>query len=186
MKYFWGILILIAAISCKDPIEELTEAPLSVELEFDEKEYKDHQTEAAGFEFDIAEQTTVSYRYTYYFQGTPFLAVMMGESRGDSFPTTEQFYALFQKGLVNFATPANLNGITLIFALDSITQFSSKFGPQTDSEFEIDEIVQLTNAEGVPILKYKASFDCRLYDQNGGNMKKISGKIIGLFQKYQK
>jgi len=96
-------------------------------------------------------------------------------------PSEEAFRAFFAVGNVNYS-PNNLDGIMIEHRAADGTMWTTDKGTadQTGSLFKI-EAVKETN-DSYQNIKVYATFNCKLYDDNGNSKTLTNGKFVGYFE----
>lgn len=96
----------------------------------------------------------------------------------------DDFRQFFYPGNHNFSTHPD-SGIVVVFGTNSNTNYSSGSGSdQTGSNFLVTDTLTETDAMG-PYFKFKALFNCKVYDQLGNQKIITNGMVVCKFQPYQ-
>lgn len=114
---------------------------------------------------------------------TTFISIYIGTLYlpGGGSPTNEEFSAFFKTGTLPYS--ANLlNGIEIRYWDEDNTMFSTAFGTanQNNSTFMFDELKEEPFYNRMNI-KFKASFDCYLYDESGNFITLTNGVYVNYF-----
>ncbi len=70
------------------------------------------------------------------------------------------------------------DGVYINYSPDGITNYSSEWGAQTGSTFNITEFIENSGSESAYI--FKAEFECMLYDEDGNSIELKSGLYRGI------
>jgi hypothetical protein len=105
---------------------------------------------------------------------------------GTSHPDTAAFRMFFAPGTVNYSSavaPAHINGIVIEHKDDSGVMWASDKGSanQTGSVFTIVSSKQVFSF-GDQQMKIYATFNCKVYDDNGNSKTLTNGKFVGYFE----
>ncbi|MBO6516109.1 MAG: hypothetical protein JJ975_06135 [Bacteroidia bacterium] len=97
------------------------------------------------------------------------------------FPDKGEFLSFFQKGSVPFSKDAE-DGIEIWFNDGKGTSWSTSkgTGDQTGSTFNFEVISDFSGFD-VWTVKYRASFTCTLYDDDGNSVELTNGKSMAFF-----
>lgn len=117
--------------------------------------------------------------------GMPYIDVGKGLFLG-SFSATEQaFKNFFPVGSFPYSAPNSMEGIHIVWVdkNEKIWETNNNPGTQTGSDFSITSVEDYHNIFGAYVVKFSATFNCKLYDDAGNSITLTNGKIIGEFQK---
>lgn len=96
----------------------------------------------------------------------------------------DDFRQFFYPGNHNFSTHPD-SGIVIVFGTNSNTNYSSGSGyDQSGSNFLVTDTLTETDALG-PYFKFKALFNCKVYDQQGNQKIITNGTVVCKFQQFQ-
>lgn len=129
------------------------------------------------------ETSTASYDYGFSGGTATYFSVAKGtiHTPGIGRPDENAFRAFFVVGNVNYS-PDNLNGIKIKHRdSDGIMWTTDKgSGNQTGSVFKIEAVKETNN--GYQNVKVYATFNCKLYNDNGNSKTLTNGKFVGYFE----
>jgi hypothetical protein len=117
--------------------------------------------------------------------GMPYLAISKGLFIGSLSATEESFKNYFLPGNYLYATPGSYEGIDISWVDKNAKEWhsSSSPGTQTGSNFSIESSEGYHDLLGNYVVKFTATFNCKLYDDAGNSITLTNGKFVGEFQK---
>lgn len=94
-----------------------------------------------------------------------------------------QFFAVGQQAYSSASSPADLNGIVIEHRDDNGVTWKSNKGTadQTGSVFSIESSKEVISF-GDQQMKIYATFNCKVYDDNGNSKSLTNGKFVGYFE----
>ncbi len=141
------------------------------------------------FAFDQASGNLISWTNYSIFSNSDtnsvIFEIIRSKLKGISDPmNVDDFRQFFYPGNHNFSTNPD-SGIVIVFGTNSTTSYSSGLSSdQTGSRFLVTDTITETDVMG-PYYKFKAIFNCNLYDQLGNQKVITNGMVVCKFQPYQ-
>jgi len=138
---------------------------------------------SASYASSMSGTSTASYSSDFSGSSATYFSIEKGTIRtpGIGKPGEEAFRSFFVIGNVNYS-PNHLNGVVIEHRDPSGTIWSTEKGSadQTGSLFKIEAIKEtIANYQDI---KVYATFNCKLYDNNGNSKTLTDGKFVGYFE----
>jgi hypothetical protein len=118
--------------------------------------------------------------------GSNYFEIVKGVLPGGNTASNETFKNFLNPGSYPYAAVDADQGINIVYTDINGKTWQSNAAPatQTDGSFTITSSVEGTDGAGDFIVKVKATFNCRLYDDSGNFITITNGKYSGIFQKF--
>ena len=115
----------------------------------------------------------------------PSISVSKGLFIGSLSATNEAFKNYFLPGNYTYAAAGSDEGVGIYYVDKTLKEWSTNFGSglQTGSTFAITSSEGGFDLLGGYIVKFTATFSCKLYDEAGNSINLTNGKFVGEFQK---
>jgi len=203
LKYFLFILPLVALISCDKEKDEEEEMSLpaaayyfqgeiegeTVSFEQARDGFYSGTTSSGGFaaEGDVqAKDGTLIAKIDLAdleAEGPYFAIDVRKTFPGQSSVDIEDRMTMYEKNVYDYSSEeGEEDGVVISYTEDGDKLWYSSWGSQTNSMFEITEVVE--NASSDSFLIFAATFNCTLYDNEGNSMELKNGTYRGLAVNY--
>lgn len=138
---------------------------------------------SASYAASMSGTSTASYSGYYTKGSTTYFSITKGtiKTPGIGRPGEDAFRAFFVVGNVNYS-PNNVDGIVIEHTDASGTLWTTDKGNalQTGSVFKIETVKEID--ANYQQMKIYATFNCKLYDDNGNSKTLTNGKFVGYFE----
>ncbi len=104
-----------------------------------------------------------------------------GLSYSGSAPTDQEFFDFFTPGSKPFISTTNSEGVEISLPAGGMIS-ASGFGVQpAESDFTITDVIPYDDGSGIPKVKVRATFNCKLYGTSTRTI--TNGTFVGVFAK---